>query len=608
MQNYRELRERIQSIKRHIETMQRSSVPADLGLLIRNLSKEASSLETIASDLVPMAERKRLDRILARLASHFLSERSFSGFCRHLLDDLIAELEASSGAVLAFTAKASRAEALAVRDRSRSDSFSPEHLVAANVLSEIRRGQPWAEVEKHGPTDGTGDSVFLVPLRVENEVVGVIQLAKSPSTASFTEEERSLLLEVSRIVSVYWAASPVGFSEVRPAKSWQEIKKASHFQGVVTPLDRLLDALEKVALVGPSNATVLIEGETGTGKELIADAIARSSKRAARPYAVVDCASIPEALLESELFGHERGAFTSAVEKKIGRLEALNGGTVLLDEIGELPLALQPKLLRFLEYGEIQRVGAERTIKVDVRVIAATNRRLEAMVREGRFREDLFFRLNVVPITVPPLRERRESIDPLVKHFIQSCARERGVEPLRVDPEVTEILRTSDWPGNVRQLKHLIERMVVLARGDRIRRSDLPPELLNERTLSVELDENPFRCYFERIPTDYGELKRTRKEMQRVMLQYIERLEGKFVEAILAKDSNVSRAALEAGIHRTLIYRILRKRPTGEPGVGETGPRLASNPADYRPNGARDAGSQNRSRISPHFGRQGFGA
>jgi len=222
-------------------------------------------------------------------------------------------------------------------------------------------------------------------------------------------------------------------------------------------------------MVAPTGATVLIEGETGTGKELIARAIHMHSERRHKPFVKVNCAAIPAELLESELFGHERGAFTGALAQRIGRFESADGGTLFLDEIGEMPLHLQTKLLRVVQEQEFERVGGSRTIKVDVRIVAATNRDLKAMVEENRFRADLYYRLAVFPLNVPPLRERREDISVLTRYFVQKHARRMGRNIKSIPTHAMEALTNHDWPGNIRELQNVIERSVVLSSGPELR-------------------------------------------------------------------------------------------------------------------------------------------
>jgi formate hydrogenlyase transcriptional activator len=223
--------------------------------------------------------------------------------------------------------------------------------------------------------------------------------------------------------------------------------------------------LNSVRLVAPTDSAVLIQGETGTGKELIARAVHDQSPRRHEPFVTVNCAAIPSGLLESELFGHERGAYTGALNAATGRFQLAHQGTLFLDEIGDMPLELQPKLLRVLQEQEFERLGSTRTIKVDVRIVAATNRDLSAMVQERRFRADLFYRLHVFPVSLPPLRERQDDIPLLVRHFVEKYADRMGKQVHSVPEDVMEVLKHHDWPGNIRELQNFIERSVILTSG-----------------------------------------------------------------------------------------------------------------------------------------------
>jgi formate hydrogenlyase transcriptional activator len=249
------------------------------------------------------------------------------------------------------------------------------------------------------------------------------------------------------------------------AESYEQCSDDPRFEQIIGCSPALEAVLDQVERVAPTDATVLIHGESGTGKELIARAIQQLSSRCGRAFVKLNCAAIPLDLLESELFGHERGAFTGAICQKIGRFELANRGTLFLDEVGDIPLALQPKLLRILQEQEFERLGSSRTHHVDVRLVAATNHDLADMVKQVAFRVDLYYRLNVFPILLPPLRERRDDIPLLVTHFVERFCRKLGKRVDRIAPETMSAFETYDWPGNVRELQNLIERAVILADG-----------------------------------------------------------------------------------------------------------------------------------------------
>ena len=251
----------------------------------------------------------------------------------------------------------------------------------------------------------------------------------------------------------------------------EEIRSEEDFEGIVGKSSTLRQLLKLVKTVAPSHSTVLLLGETGTGKELIARAIHNRSGRRERTLVKVNCAAIPTGLLESELFGHERGAFTGAIAQKVGRLELADRGSLFLDEIGDIPLELQPKLLRVLQEREFERLGSTRTKKVDVRVVAATHRDLETMIVDKQFRSDLYYRLNVFPITIPPLRERPEDIPLLVQHFVQHTARKMNKAIDTIACDTMDALMQHPWPGNIRELENVIERAVILSPGPVLRLS-----------------------------------------------------------------------------------------------------------------------------------------
>lgn len=268
--------------------------------------------------------------------------------------------------------------------------------------------------------------------------------------------------------------------EVEVKQLHERLDEKFSFEGIVGHSSKLLDVIQRVKLVAPSRATILIEGESGTGKELVAQAIHQASPRSRAPFVAVHCASLSESLLESELFGHERGAFTGATERRVGRFESADSGTLFLDEIGEISPSTQVKLLRFLETKTIERVGGSKPLALDVRLVAATNRHLEQQVREGKFREDLFFRLNVIRITMPPLRERPDDIPVLVAHYLKIFSDENKTPPLTVEPGALRYLQAYPWPGNIRELRNFTENAVVLHGGGKLTEFDLEPKFRGE--------------------------------------------------------------------------------------------------------------------------------
>lgn len=265
---------------------------------------------------------------------------------------------------------------------------------------------------------------------------------------------------------------------------WMEVDRNFGFENIVGKSKEMKEIFKVVRQVADTRSTVLIMGESGTGKELIARAIHYHSPRKNHPFVTINCAAIPETLIESELFGHEKGAFTNAIEKKLGRFEVAHQGTLFLDEIGELSMMTQAKILRFLEEREFNRVGGSKTIKVDVRLITATNKDLPQFVKKGQFREDLYYRINVVPILLPPLRERKEDIPLLIDHFIKKFNEENRKDVKGVSQEAMELLINYEWPGNVRELENLIERIIALTPNEYIKANELPLPVVNQSKMN----------------------------------------------------------------------------------------------------------------------------
>jgi Nif-specific regulatory protein len=325
--------------------------------------------------------------------------------------------------------------------------------------------------------------LMAAPMVYKSETIGVVEVLNRVGEGRFDESDLKLL-------GIFADLAACG---ARNAQTHERLRKenlalhGSVLSGVeiIGSSEPLMQMLKLADRVAPTGATVLLSGETGTGKEVLAKYIHNASPRADRPFVAVNCAALPETLLESELFGHEKGAFTGAISQHMGRFELADNGTLLLDEIGDISASTQVKLLRMLEERAFTRVGGTKTIACDVRIIAATNRDLKKAIAEEKFRDDLFYRLNVFPIHVPPLRQRREDIATLVEHFIIRACAALGVEPRNASPEAMALLTTYDWPGNIRELANVIERTVLLGDGPELLSTHLPPEIISGESNGV---------------------------------------------------------------------------------------------------------------------------
>jgi len=338
--------------------------------------------------------------------------------------------------------------------------------------------------------------------------------------------------------------------EVEVQQLHERLDDRFNLGGIIGGSAKLKEVIDKMKLVAPSRATILIEGESGTGKELIAQAVHQASPRARAPFIAVHCAALSESLLESELFGHERGAFTGAVERRIGRFESASGGTLFLDEIGEISPSTQVKLLRFLETKAIERVGGSKPLDLDVRLVAATNRNLEQMVREGKFREDLFFRLNVVRLTMPPLRERRDDIPLLLAHYIKVFSDENCVPPLTVEPGALRTLQAYAWPGNIRELRNFCENAVVLRRGGSLTEYDLEPKFRSDVPTPTPSTSAAADGAAPAVAMPAGNSLSVEENEKRLLR-----------EALLKARGNRTRAAELMGVSRRTLHRKLAQWP-----------------------------------------------
>jgi len=374
-------------------------------------------------------------------------------------------------------------------------------------------------------------SLLCVPLSVFQRMTGCIYLDSTNTVNRFHEDHLQLMAAVAGISAIALDnARRQQWLEQENQRLTMEVRQDQSLVGEGTRMKEIFQFLARVA---PTDSTVLIEGESGTGKELAARALHRNGQRANRPFVAINCAAIPETLLETELFGHERGAFTGAAAQKKGRLEMAEGGVVFLDEIGELAPQLQVKLLRVLQEREFERVGGTHPIKLDIRLIAATNRHLEEAARKGEFRQDLYYRLAVVNLTMPPLRERRDDIPMLTRHFVQKHAKRCKVKAKPVSREAMAALVNYDWPGNVRELENAIERALVLGSSDMILLEDLPESVV-EQNSPAETHEGKY----------HAQVKHLKKQL---ILDAVEQTGGNYVDA-----------AGILGVHPNYLHRLIR--------------------------------------------------
>ncbi len=374
-------------------------------------------------------------------------------------------------------------------------------------------------------------SLLCVPLSVFQRMIGCIYLDSNNTANRFSEDHLQFMAAVAGISAVALDnARRQQWLEQENQRLTMEVRQDQSLVGEGAKMKEIFQFLARVA---PTESTVLIEGESGTGKELAAKALHRNSHRASKPFMAINCAAIPETRLESDLFGHERGAFTGAATQKKGRLEVADGGVVFLDEIGELAPALQVKLLRVLQEREFDRVGGTHPIKIDIRLIAATNRDLSEAVKKGGFRQDLYYRLAVVRLTMPPLRERREDIPMLTRHFVQKHAKRCKVKAKPISREAMAALVNYEWPGNVRELENAIERALVMGSSDMVLLEDLPESLLEQNAP----DEMPEGKY-------HASVKQLKKHL---ILDAVEQTGGNYVEA-----------AQLLGVHPNYLHRLIR--------------------------------------------------
>ena len=474
---------------------------------------------------------------LLRISAAIQSIRDSAKLASHLLELIFEVIPAEHGVVLL----AQRSGEFAVIARHGSPGTPSVARISTTVVRRVTEGRVAIlsnEIREQpdlmqAPSLVASDvrSLLAVPLQVYDQVTGVIYLATGSATARFTEDHLQLLTGVAGMASV--AMENARHVEMLSEENRRLRSEINLQHCMVGESPKMREVLQFTAKSAPTESTVLLRGESGTGKELVARAIHQNSPRRAKPFVAINCAALTESLLESELFGYEKGAFTNALSQKKGKLEMADGGTVFLDEVGELAQPLQAKLLRVLQEREFDRVGGTRPVQVNVRVIAATNRDLEEAITAGAFRQDLYYRLNVVSFTLPPLRERRQDIPLLASYFVDKHARLARRRVSGLSPQARAVLIGYDWPGNIRELENAIERAIVLGSSEVLLAEDLPENLL-ERHVSSDAKPTLF----------HDTVNQTKRQA--------------ILKAFEGSDGNYTETARLLGLHPNYLHRLIR--------------------------------------------------
>jgi len=496
--------------------------------------------ETITKDFIQGGRLARDLNTLLVIAKNISKLREREALAWQLLGMIFDVVPADRGAVLTFGDDPAQVNWSVGWDRQRGPGFPVKvsRTIVARVVRErsglmIREVPENPELRKSSSfTDFPIHALMCVPVALSGRIGAVIYVDTRDARVNFDENHLQVLTAIASLAGL--ALENINYLEGLKQENHELRAQIAVEHNMVGTSPKIRDVFEFIRRVAPTDSTVLVQGESGTGKELVAHAIHANSPRTNAPFVAINCAAIAETLLESELFGYEKGAFTGATAQKKGKIEVASGGTLFLDEIGELALPLQAKLLRVLQQREFERVGGTRPIKIDLRLIVATNQNLQECVQSGKFRKDLFYRLNVVSITVPALRERREDITALAEHFITKAAKKCNVRSKGLSEGARLCLTSYDWPGNVRELENAIERALVLGSADAILTEDLP-EAIAEAVTPAGVPATKYA----------GAMKDTKRQ---VILQALQDANGSYIEA-----------AKSLGLHPNSLLRLIRR-------------------------------------------------
>jgi len=500
--------------------------------------------EKILKHLENLKEENRKLQVLYSTGIVFSSGTEMKALMESAIDTVVKELKADSGFII-LTDELGNAQSVFAKNmfpESNPEALNLSTTVVKNTLqisSPVVVGKAAEDNELAGKASVIKlgiSAVLCVPLITGSKTLGAVYLDRRNKENSFTHSDLLYLLSFAKqIIRGLQVSLEISSLEKKlltdAVQSFEDFREEFKCEKIIGSNKKLFELLKIAAKISPTDASVIILGENGTGKDLLARAIHENSRRKDKPFVTIDCSSIPADLLESELFGYESGAFTGATKSKPGKLEMADGGTIFFDEIGEMNINLQAKLLRIIQTKELERLGAVQTKKIDVRILCATNKNISEMISKGQFREDLYYRLKVIELTLPPLRERKEDIFELSNSFLIKYASEEKV--FSISEEALQILEDYNWPGNIRELENVILRCVVLAQKDTIEPSDLPPELIDKTVLEERIE-------------DGKTLLDAETEFRRM-----------FIIRTLRRVKTKAEAAQLLGINRTHFYKLL---------------------------------------------------
>jgi len=555
-------RRKLKLLDSHLQKLEKelSAAESDLFESLSKLWRNYLRIKNRAEDL---SKERRIYRTLYELLTVVYSERNIQILLDTVLESAVDIMSAEYGCLEIYSqdsslrfklAKDSTGSEIELKNENLKSAVTEAVLASGNpitiggLLSEsIPSGEEKTEEEEE-QAEERSVSLLCVPLKTNDKTLGTIYVHREEESGDFAVTDSELLSSLAEKVALA-IENHLLFSELQEEqeKLIEDLRKKYEFEEILGASPQMAKVLSTVADIADTDSTVVIEGESGTGKELLARAIHFNSGRAKKPFIPINCAAIPETLLESELFGYEKGAFTGAVKKKLGRFQIANGGTIFLDEIGELSPVLQVKLLRFLSTQEFEPLGSTQTLKSDVRIITATNRNLSEMIQTGEFREDLYYRVNVIKIELPPLRDRKGDLELLTEHFIEKFSKRYDRKLRGIDDNAMETLLRYNFPGNVRELENTIERAVVLTKATQIGYGDLPDYI---KSHSNQGDGEVF-------PKTNRELMKTKRELYR---KTIGELERRFLLSALEEAAgNISEAARRAQMQRKQFQRLMKR-------------------------------------------------